>query len=250
MALGNITDVKLGDAQINKIYLGDNLVWEKPQDSSIVTDGLKLFLDAGNPLSYPGSGTTVNDLSGNNNNGTLLGGVGFNSGNGGSFYFDGVDDCIIIPHSPSLHTDQVFSIIIFYKIIDNSNYRCLLQKGVNFQASPIDIYQNINTTNIMSYYGGTVVQHIEQNGVALNSWGCYAITTDGTRSKVYTNNIMQKDVAVNFIPDSGYPIRIGLREDTVTKMYGYIPIVMFYNKALSSAELTQNFNFFKDRFGL
>ena len=36
----------------------------------IVTDGLVLCLDAGNPKSYPGSGTTWYDLSGNGNNGT------------------------------------------------------------------------------------------------------------------------------------------------------------------------------------
>jgi hypothetical protein len=45
----------------------------------IVTDGLVLALDAGNPKSYPGSGTTWTDLSGNGNNGTLVNGVGYNS---------------------------------------------------------------------------------------------------------------------------------------------------------------------------
>lgn len=37
-----------------------------------LTDSLVMLLDAGNPLSYPGSGTAWNDLSGNGNNGTLL----------------------------------------------------------------------------------------------------------------------------------------------------------------------------------
>jgi hypothetical protein len=58
----------------------------------IVTNGLVLLLDAGNPASYPGSGTTWFDLSGNGNNGTLVNGVGYNSDNGGSLVFDGVDD--------------------------------------------------------------------------------------------------------------------------------------------------------------
>jgi hypothetical protein len=47
---------------------------------SIVTDGLVLCLDAGNPKSYPGSGTTWTDLSGNGNNGTLVNGVGYSNG--------------------------------------------------------------------------------------------------------------------------------------------------------------------------
>jgi hypothetical protein len=55
----------------------------------IITDGLVLALDAGNPKSYPGSGTAWTDLSGNGNTGTLVNGTGYNSGNGGSLVFDG-----------------------------------------------------------------------------------------------------------------------------------------------------------------
>ena len=57
----------------------------------IVKDGLILNLDAGNRYSHPGSGTTWSDLSGNNNNGTLVNGVGYSSSNGGSFVFDGTN---------------------------------------------------------------------------------------------------------------------------------------------------------------
>jgi hypothetical protein len=60
----------------------------------IITDGLVLYLDAGNPASYPGSGTTWFDLSGNGNNGTLVNGVGYTSDNLGSLVFDGVDDYV------------------------------------------------------------------------------------------------------------------------------------------------------------
>jgi hypothetical protein len=60
----------------------------------IVTDGLVLALDAGNTKSYPGSGTTWTDLSGNGNNGSLENGVGYNGSNGGSLSFDGTDDYV------------------------------------------------------------------------------------------------------------------------------------------------------------
>ena len=61
-----------------------------------VEDGLILALDAGNTKSYPGSGTTWTDLSGNGNNGTLVNGVGYNSDYGGSLSFDGTNDYIDI----------------------------------------------------------------------------------------------------------------------------------------------------------
>ena len=61
---------------------------------SLVTSGLVLCLDAGNPKSYPGSGTTWTDLSGRGNHGTLVNGPTFNSANGGSIVFDGSNDYV------------------------------------------------------------------------------------------------------------------------------------------------------------
>ena len=61
---------------------------------NIVTNGLVLALDAANPKSYPGSGTTIYDLSGNGNHGTLNNGVGFSTNYKGILTFDGVDDYV------------------------------------------------------------------------------------------------------------------------------------------------------------
>lgn len=63
---------------------------------NIVTDGLVLYLDAANTKSYPGSGTTWNDLSGNGNNGTLINGYIFNSIGNGNLVFDGSNDYVNI----------------------------------------------------------------------------------------------------------------------------------------------------------
>jgi hypothetical protein len=64
----------------------------------IVTDGLVLNLDAAKVDSYPGTGTTWRDLSGNNNNGTLTNGPTFSGiGKQAAIVFDGVDDYAILP---------------------------------------------------------------------------------------------------------------------------------------------------------
>ena len=69
---------------------------------STVMNGLVLCLDAANSKSYPGSGDTWFDLSGRGNNGTLVNGVGYDSGNGGSFSLDGVDDYSSVPSTNGL----------------------------------------------------------------------------------------------------------------------------------------------------
>ena len=59
---------------------------------NIVTDGLVLALDAASPKSYPGSGTTLFDLSGNGNEGTLTSGPTFSSQNNGAIQVDGSEN--------------------------------------------------------------------------------------------------------------------------------------------------------------
>ena len=88
------------------------------QAGGIVTDGLVLNLDAGNPQSYPGSGTTWTDLSGNGNNGTLLNGVGYDSDNGGSLVFDGSNDYVTTPLFGDSTTNRTFS--VWYNPLNNT----------------------------------------------------------------------------------------------------------------------------------
>jgi hypothetical protein len=60
----------------------------------IVTDGLVLCLDAANPKSYPGSGITWGDVSGQNHTGTLTFGPSYSVSNGGTISFDGSNDYV------------------------------------------------------------------------------------------------------------------------------------------------------------
>jgi hypothetical protein len=69
---------------------GNTLDTYRYNNDGIVTNGLVLNLDA----AYYDGGTTWTDLSGLSNNGTLVNGVGYDSANGGSLSFDGVDDYI------------------------------------------------------------------------------------------------------------------------------------------------------------
>ena len=85
-----------------------------------ITDGLVLNLDAGNSKSYPGSGTTWFDKSGFGNNGTLINGPTFNTGNGGSIVFDGVDDYAVIPDTNILSfTNAKMSVSAWVSIISS-----------------------------------------------------------------------------------------------------------------------------------
>jgi hypothetical protein len=69
----------------------------------IVKNGLILDLDAGKLDSYNRVGTSWNDISSNGYVGTLINGPIYNSSNGGSVSFDGVDDYGRIPYNSNFN---------------------------------------------------------------------------------------------------------------------------------------------------
>ena len=79
------------------------------------TEGLSLLLDAANVKSYPGSGTSWYDLSGNGNTGTLTNGPTYNSG--GYISFDGTNDLVSVADSAELRVST-----------DGISYGCWMRK--------------------------------------------------------------------------------------------------------------------------
>ena len=92
--------------QIYKKALSETEIKQNYFGSPIVTDGLVFAVDANNIVSYPKSGTTAYDLAGSST-GTLTNGVGFDSANGGSWTFDGIDEFITLPFNSSLDVDYL-----------------------------------------------------------------------------------------------------------------------------------------------
>jgi hypothetical protein len=114
----------------------------------IVTDGLVLSLDAADRNSYPGSGTTWFDLSGNGNNSTLTNGPAFSSNKNGSIVLDGVNDRIDVPKSLN-----GFTYNIHYDL--NWTIECWIYTNT-FDGSPQTykmIYGNYNGCNYTVYKG-------------------------------------------------------------------------------------------------
>ena len=119
----------------------------------IVTNGLVLYLDAANKKSYPGTGTTWTDLSGLGNNGTLTNGPTFNSANGGSIVFDGVDDYVSVANNSSLNAStQTVSVWYYAQTISLSRSATIL--GKHDTAGSYNGY-NFFSTNYFDIKGST-----------------------------------------------------------------------------------------------
>jgi len=220
-------------------------------NTKIVTDGLIALHDAGNTKSYPGSGTTWTDLSGNGNTGTLQNGSSYSSTNGGSIVFDGTNDYVSgIGNfgNPQQFTFEFWAYPTELNIDGNNNYRRILRaKG----ASSNDFNSILleQSGNIGFRVPGGATANIQASGYSsANQWGCCVCTYDQSNKKVYFNgNLTQTAAEAGITVDFGSSQLVDQNGQTFK---GNIPIVRVYSKALSAAEVAQNYNALKGRFGL
>jgi hypothetical protein len=231
---------------------------------SIVTSGLVLCLDAGNPKSYPGSGTTWTDLSGNGNNGTLTNGPTYSSTNGGSLSFDGTDDYVSIPYTSTLApTSQItFSAWAFLSDWNISGDRRILSKT---QSGGYQIGLNEPTFMTDGFlgalvYAGGAYRIVKVSRSTISSgWHNLSFTFDGRYFIMYIDgsNVNTYDhgsnITISYSTNNHFLVGAEPGAGTaVDGAYwnGSISQVQVYNRALSAAEIQQNFNALRGRFGI
>jgi len=223
----------------------------------IVTNGLVLCLDAANTKSYVSGSTTWNDISRGGNNGTLINGPTFNSANGGSIVFDGVDDYINCGNSSNLQINQGTISAWVKTSSPGSSFRGIITKQNNY-----GLFTNSGT--LITYdWGGTGTRNTGIN-IADGTWKNVAMTfTDNTGApsnnaiiylngtailtttiKIF-NNLIEVQLASGGTSDATPSGTRGIQQ-----LNGSIAQSLIYNRALSSTEILQNYNATKGRYGL
>lgn len=225
---------------------------------NIVRSGLVLYLDAANVKSYPGSGTTWTDLSGNGNNGTLTNGPTYSNVNGGIFSFDGTNDYV---DTKSIQFDRTNP----FTLVANVYINAVNSQIINNENTSYRGYQlSFGTDNKISFLlrntvSTNFIQVKSQNSFTLSTWKSFCITYNGSSSAsgvdLYENGrSIPKDVIADSLTAttiSGQTTWIGQRlPATQGPLGGNISLVQIYNRALSPAEVSQNFNALRGRYGL
>jgi len=230
---------------------------------NIVTNGLVLALDAANTKSYPGSGTTWRDLSGNRNSGSLINGPTFNSANGGGIVFDGVDDYTIINSgSAVLNPTTAITVASFFNMTSfTANYAPIVFKQNNYAG----LYEQYSIYFINTQIGFVITgidrqQKIVSSSINYTNQNVYATATCDTVTdelKLYINgNLIQTNVFTSTFDTADTPINIGgtgvLKFGATFTGWanGRIYNTNIYNRALSASEVEQNYNALKGRFNL
>jgi hypothetical protein len=221
----------------------------------IVTDGLVLALDAGSKKSYPGSGTTWKDLSGNGNTGTLVNGPTFDSGNGGSIVFDGVNDYVNEQASDSFGISNDISLECWFSTTKSygTNSSTTAGRIINLhQSDPgTNISIQVGSDGLGFFHRGSNQFYADNIPVNTGSWIHGVVVVDENNTKLYRNTLVAVNVTTsNLFTFSSYPLIIGSFEGSTRFFEGNLGIAKIYNRALSAEEILQNYNATKSRFGV
>lgn len=219
----------------------------------IVTDGLIAYFDAANPKSYPGTGVTWKDLSGQGNDGTLVNGVGYSTDNQGSLNFDGSNDYVstnLIYNLPLSSTE--FSCSCWFKCGVQSTNTVLIS---NYNNKPIPFNLNVLTNGTVTGTTRNAASQLIVLGTT-NSYddskyhNVFYIKDSSNNYYLYVDGILQNSGNTNLgAINPNTTIWIGtLRLFNQGYFNGNIPQVSIYNRALTSDEVLQNYNALKGRF--
>lgn len=224
--------------------------------ASIVRNGLVLHLDAANPKSYPGSGTAWKDLSGLGNNGTLVNGVGYSSSNSGSLVFDGSNDYGTVIGTAHTKPTGTFTVSFWLKPTSVSFSNCRIL-GDWYQASTLDRWIFYANGSSVQWYmrtstfgeGGTPAYTM-----APNTWKYFSGIYDGSFQKFFVDGVFfsQRAITGTLNPGNyGNPdISFGQQRGLGGAFNGNIANIHMHSRALSAAEVRQNFEATRSRYGV
>jgi hypothetical protein len=239
----------------------------------IVTSGLTLNLDAGNPYSYNPDNTSTTtwvDTTYLTTGGTLTNGAFYS---GGTMVFDGVDDWVTVNNTTGNFGTGNFTIDLIFKTTTTLSPRTFFAKSigdtptVNYgwlvnQASSGEL--GFATASVLGSYGDVGTYSIKTNGGQINDgrWKIVSIVGDKLQSNVtiYINGIQQ--TLQTYIGNNAFStvgnitntqtLRVGAESDNSLPypINSNISLARLYNRALSQAEITQNFNALRGRYGI
>ena len=210
---------------------------------AIVTDGLVLCVDAANKRSYPGTGTTWNDLVGAND-GTLTNGPTFSSANGGSIVFDGTNDYVDVSGTASLNapisTDITISTWIY--VTKNNAWQGVITKNRS-TLTQVGLFLSSDNKFVFGFSG--TGGNLLGSSFSTNIWyNVVAVQKANTSRKIYLNGLLDATKTSSFGTTSSGSETFRLGQATGTNEYfgGRISnAIIYYNKALSTDEIRQNY---------
>jgi uncharacterized protein (TIGR02145 family) len=212
--------------------------------SSIVSNGLILNLDASNPGSYSGTGNNWYDLSGNNNHGTLMNSPTYDAASG-SIVTNGTNQYISIPQFSTANTNITMQAWVYVNLNTTGTF---MKNGTGGGGYSIGIgngaYDQVGSNVVMLLYGRGWIGSGVSYGTA--GWKLVTLTLDGSSTaRAYVNGSLIGTYTWTTPTSPAGSFNIGANIGDGNIYYnGKFAAAYFYNRALSLAEIQQNYDAF------
>jgi large repetitive protein len=222
----------------------------------IVTQNLLLHYNTLNTSSYNGSGTTITDISGNGRNGTITGSPTWTNN-----YFTFVDDYITTPNLSSLITsaNETHSVELWVYPTNSGvlvQYNNTTSPNASYHHSAIEIVGGNLEVGLWNGSGLSSTGNI--GAVSFNQWHQLVLTYNGSVCKGYIDGVYKGSVNVLWSSpmDSSMAFYMNFGYSTVTNhgdgtnFDGRFGTMRVYNKLFTDAEVLNNYNADKSKYGL
>lgn len=221
---------------------------------NVITRGLVLHLDASAPSSYPGSGTTWSDISGNSHVGTLTNGPTFSTDGGGSIVFDGTNDYVTIPDSSNWDFGTGEFSIEMWIYLDGAqpaNYSGYIGTFQSKWPASGWVIMNSPGTNMRSYSNDGTYETTISTNVTLSQWNHIVLTKVSNTGYMYVNgtSIGTQDWTSRAFDNTGNPLLIGAGSADYSKIK-MASVKIYKGVGFTSAMVLQNFSIQRSRFGI
>lgn len=213
-------------------------------DKRIVETDLVFHVDAGNSSSYSGAGTTWTDLSTSGNDGTLVNGPTYGSGNQGFIEFDGIDDYVNLS-SDVLNPNSDWSIYSWVNVDSASESNTIVAKASASGALQVRVYNgsvevlDSFKVSVGTFTGFTASVSTWYNICVTRSSNTYSLYIDGSFVSSFTSSVVYdygfRDIGNNWNNSAEY-------------FNGKIAVVAAYSRALTASEISNNYNALSARY--
>ena len=261
-----MTGLSVGEMIFNsttdKVEYWDGTKWYGITYEDPYPTSLKMYLDANNVASNPGSGTVWTDLTGNGNNGALVSST-FQSGTPKYVNIPGTDGSAIrVDLAGTGGTTQVTNLVggtqpltaqgYCYFSSSGSNYDYFFSFGNGSSGSMVSVAKFVGTNVLYIYDGSSSLQ--SGYAVSLNTWYNLAISVTGNTYKLYVNGVLEytvtgntKNITSNTAQMGSYSSSAGNYGNNLTGRVGEFRV---YQAILTGTEILANFNNTKATYGL
>ena len=222
----------------------------------VVSDGLRLFVDAGNSRSYSGSGSTWYDLSGNNKNGSLVNlASNSDSSNGGILTFDGTNETVNFGTGNTFFPMNEFTMSMWFRC-DGTTPTTGTQPGLfgwtyGIQLMILSTYLRLGLDNGTTFtYTSSPTTYSFYN----SSWNEVVVQANSSNQFMHINGKLVASSSTTWSGSTRWPTNtanIGRDNNNINYYFrGAISSFKIYNRVLSAAEVAQNYAALRGRFGL